>query len=84
MRREWEVAHPGPYDDERYEVAILPLLKALTIPAISEATGLTIAYAAQIRAGKVPHPASWETLAKLAGIELHPTELPAEWTGLQL
>jgi CRISPR-associated endonuclease Cas1 len=84
LRREWEAAHPGPYDEEGYKAMILPRLREFTISAISKATGLTIAYAAQIRAGKVPHPAYWETLAKLAGIELHPAELPAEWTGLQL
>jgi CRISPR-associated endonuclease Cas1 len=71
MRREWEAGHPGPYDEEGYKAKILPRLKEFTIPVISAATGLTIAYAAQIRAGKVPHPAYWETLATLVGVEFH-------------
>jgi CRISPR-associated endonuclease Cas1 len=69
MRREWEAAHPGPYDEGEYKAVILPRLREFTIPAISEATGLTLAYAAQIRAGKVPHPAYWEALAQLACVE---------------
>jgi hypothetical protein len=65
MRREWEAAHSEPYDEEGYKMTILPRLKAFTIPAISEVTGRTVAYAAQIRDGKVPHPMYWEALAKL-------------------
>jgi hypothetical protein len=33
-----------------------------------ETTGLSIAYCAQIRDGKVPHPMHWETLAELVAI----------------
>jgi CRISPR-associated endonuclease Cas1 len=73
LRREWEAAHPGPYDEEGYKAAILPRLKTFTIPAISAATGLSLAYSAQIRSGKIPHPAYWDALAKLVGVELYYT-----------
>jgi hypothetical protein len=78
MRREWEAAHPGRYDEEGYKAAILPRLREFTTPAISEVTGLTIAYAAQIRGGKVSHPAYWEVLAKLVGAELQLMERKQE------
>jgi CRISPR-associated endonuclease Cas1 len=64
-RRTWEREHPGPYDEEWYTTTVLPLLQSRTLPAMSDATGLSIAYCSQVRAGKVPHPMHWEALAKL-------------------
>jgi CRISPR-associated endonuclease Cas1 len=67
-RRAWEAEHPGPYAADWYEAAILPLLQSCTLPTMHEATGLSVAYCAQIRDGKVPHPMHWD---KLRSIENH-------------
>jgi hypothetical protein len=54
---------------EFYRKEILPRLSAITVPAISSALGLSVPYAAEIRAGRQrPHPRRWLTLAQLVNV----------------
>jgi CRISPR-associated endonuclease Cas1 len=65
-RAAWEAQNPGPYDGEAFRSEVLPLLAAVSIPAIQRATGLSTAQAWRIRKGVVPHPMWWDALADVA------------------
>ncbi len=63
----WEGEHPGPPDLEYFKTAIAPRLEAMSAGAISRATGLSVAYCAEVKRGeRVPHPRWWDTLAASA------------------
>ncbi len=52
-----------------YREKIQPRLSEITVPLISSALGLSVPYAAEIRAGRqLPHPRHWGKLARMAGI----------------
>jgi membrane protease YdiL (CAAX protease family) len=56
-------------NDETYEQRIQPRLAGITYSAIASALGVSMPYAADIRAGRRrPHPRHWQTLAKLVGV----------------
>jgi len=62
---------PGWLTEEFYGEKIKPRLSGVTVTAISSALGLSVPYAAEIRAGRqLPHPRHWQTLARLVGIPL--------------
>jgi len=55
--------------EESYQEKIHPRLSSITVPAIASAMGLSVPYAAEIRAGRqLPHPRHWLTLAALVGV----------------
>jgi len=55
--------------EEFYHEKIRPRLSGITVPAIASALGLSVPYAAEIRAGrKLPHPRHWLTLARISGV----------------
>ena len=60
---------PGWLTEEFYREKIQPRLAGFTVPAIASALGLSVPYAAKIRAGRqLPHPRHWQTLARLIGV----------------
>jgi hypothetical protein len=61
-----------------YRERIQPRLSGITVPAIASALGLSVPYAAEVRAGRqLPHSRHCITLAKLAGLRgKHKTLLP--------
>jgi hypothetical protein len=65
---EWEQAHPGTvHDPELFRRDILPRLTSVKLSEIVEATGMSKAFASQVRAGKfTPHVSTWVALAQLA------------------
>ena len=55
--------------EEFFRERIQPRLSGITVPAISSALGLSVPYAAEIRAGRqLPHPRHWITLARLVSV----------------
>jgi CRISPR-associated endonuclease Cas1 len=65
----WDAAHPGTVVDAAAFVPIREALDAVTVGAISRASGLSSGYASSVRrGGYVPHPRHWPALAILAGM----------------
>ena len=62
-RAAWEVANPGPYDEEKFRREVMPRLAEASIYAIWKATGLSTAQTWRIKAGKVPHPMRWQMVS---------------------
>ncbi|MGC9961769.1 MAG: CRISPR-associated endonuclease Cas1 [Acidimicrobiales bacterium] len=69
---EWDQAHPGTvHNPELFRRDILPRLSTAKLSEIVEATGMSKAFASQVRAGKfAPHVSTWRALAELAGVKL--------------
>jgi CRISPR-associated endonuclease Cas1 len=69
-KRGWQPSNnPDWLDEDTYRQKIQPRLSGITVPAISSALGISVAYATDIRAGRRrPHPRHWQTLAQLLGI----------------
>jgi CRISPR-associated protein Cas1 len=67
---EWDKANPGTvHDPEWFRRDILPRLASLKLSEIMEATGISKAFASQVRAGKfAPHVSTWPALANLVGL----------------
>jgi CRISPR-associated endonuclease Cas1 len=60
---------PGWLTEEFYREKIKPRLSGVTVPAIASALGLSVPYAAEIRAGRqLPHPRHWLTLARVVHV----------------
>ena len=60
---------PDWLDEKTYRDKIQPCLRGLTIPTISQALGVSIPYATDIRAGRcIPHPRHWLKLARIVGV----------------
>jgi hypothetical protein len=56
-------------NNETYTNKIQPGLATITVPAIASTIGVSMPYAADIRAGRRrPHPRHWQALAKLVGV----------------
>lgn len=70
--KEWNLAEKPDWLTEKfYREEVQPLLRKVTVPALSSALGLSQPYAAEIRAGRqVPHPRHWKRLAELAGFHV--------------
>jgi uncharacterized Zn finger protein (UPF0148 family) len=68
-RKGWLASNlPAWLDNEAYLQKIQPALAGITYSAIAEALGVSLPYAADIRAGRcIPHPRHWQVLARLAG-----------------
>src|SRR6202023_1448304 len=66
-RRNWMPSdQPAWLDQETYDLKIQPLLSEKSNSAVAFALGVSIAYAADIRAGRRrPHPRHWPSLASL-------------------
>jgi CRISPR-associated endonuclease Cas1 len=66
----WDpMSQPRWLTEEHYARAIQPQLPLVTCSAISNALGVSMAYAAEIRKGRrQPHPRHWQTLAELVGV----------------
>jgi hypothetical protein len=66
----WNPSHKLDWlTEEFYREKIQPRLSGITVPAIASALGLSVPYAAEIRAGRqLPHPRHWLTLATLIGL----------------
>jgi CRISPR-associated endonuclease Cas1 len=59
-------SQPAWLNNETYTNKIQPGLATITVPAIASAIGVSMPYAADIRAGRRrPHPRHWEALAQL-------------------
>jgi hypothetical protein len=71
-RKSWSAAsQPAWLTEENYATKVLPGLGKVSLSQIASGIGVSIPYASDIRRGRhVPHPRFWQTLAKLAGIEL--------------
>jgi CRISPR-associated endonuclease Cas1 len=69
-RRGWLASsQPAWLNNETYLQKIQPQLAGITYSAIASALGVSLPYAADIRAGRRrPHPRHWETLAKMADV----------------
>jgi hypothetical protein len=68
-QREWRLtSKDNRISDEVYRREIQPGLASATISAIATLLGVSIPYAADIRAGRRrPHPRHWEPLSQLTG-----------------
>ncbi|MHB8457481.1 MAG: hypothetical protein ACYDBS_07320, partial [Acidimicrobiales bacterium] len=68
---EWERANPGAdYDPELFRRDILPRLVSVKLSEIVEATGMSKAFASQVRAGKfTPHVSTWQAFGELVGLD---------------
>jgi transcriptional regulator with XRE-family HTH domain len=66
---EWEQANPGTvYDPEWFAREVLPGLAGVKLSEIVEATGMSKAYASDVRRGKwTPHVSTWPALAEVVG-----------------
>lgn len=66
----WDPASlPDWLTEQAYREKIQSRLAELTVPAISNALGISGPYATDIRAGKRrPHPRHWQSLARLVGV----------------
>jgi CRISPR-associated endonuclease Cas1 len=69
-KRAWRPSEmPDWLNEKTYREKIQPRLAEVTVPAISNALGLSGSYATDIRAGRRrPHPRHWTTLAQLVGV----------------
>jgi CRISPR-associated endonuclease Cas1 len=67
VRRKWSASSlPAWMNNETYMEQIQPKLAGIPYSAIASALGVSLPYAAKIRAGtRLPHPRHWEALAKL-------------------
>ena len=63
----WQASgNPSWLTEEAYRERVLPLLRGVTVPAISAALGVSEPYATDIRTGRrIPHPRHWQTLGKI-------------------
>jgi CRISPR-associated endonuclease Cas1 len=62
-------SQPAWLNNEFYTNKIQPRLATITVPAISSAIGVSLPYAADIRAGRRrPHPRHWQALAEVVGV----------------
>jgi len=80
---EWDKANPDVvYDPELFRRDILPRLAGVKLSEIVKATGMSKAFASQVRMGKfTPHVSTWRTLGGLVGIEIEaPSHLPGTLT----
>jgi hypothetical protein len=68
---EWDSLNPGAvYDPELFARDILPRLATVKLSEIVEATGMSKAYASDVRRGKwTPHVSTWEALAALVRLD---------------
>jgi hypothetical protein len=66
-RAAWESEHgSAALDPEAFRLEVLPRLEGVSVTAMRKATGLSLAYCAQIKKGqRVPHPSYWASLAAL-------------------
>lgn len=61
---------PSWLTEQVYREKIQTRLAGVTVRALASTLGVSIAYASNIRSGKVrPHPRHWENLARLAGLD---------------
>jgi CRISPR-associated endonuclease Cas1 len=69
-RRGWSPSsQPVWLNTEAYLQKIQPRLAAFTVPVIASTIGVSMPYAADIRAGRRrPHPRHWQALAQLLGV----------------
>jgi len=69
-KRAWQPSSlPGWLNEKTYTSRIQPLLAGVANPAIMSALGVSVTYAAAIRAGRRrPHPRHWLKLAELGGV----------------
>jgi hypothetical protein len=64
---------PAWLNNETYTNKIQPGLATITVPSIAAAMGVSMPYAADIRAGRRrPHPRHWLALAQLVGVQQNP------------
>jgi hypothetical protein len=72
-RHGWLPSSQPPWlNNETYTNKIQPGLATITVPAIALAIGVSMPYAADIRAGRRrPHPRHWQALAELVGFSLN-------------
>ena len=68
-QRKWGDTHPVESGDPEYfRREILPGLAKVTLAEIMAATGISKAFASQVRAGKfTPHVSTWPALGRLVG-----------------
>jgi len=67
--RLWSPANlPEWLNEDVYQKEIQPRLTSLRVKALSTALGLSLPYAALIRAGRRPHPRHWQALANLVQV----------------
>jgi len=74
-RKGWVASqHPSWLDSKTYVERIQPRLAQVACSAVASAIGVSMPYAADIRAGRrCPHPRHWQALAALVGVsQLHP------------
>ena len=69
-RKTWNPSDkPDWLTEEVYREKIQSRLAGITVPAIASALGVSLPYAAKIRAGRyLPHPRHWLRLARLVGV----------------
>ena len=69
-RKGWKASElPAGFDEKFYLEQIQPRMAGIPCSVIASALGVSIPYAADIRAGRrVPHPRRWEVLRRLAGV----------------
>ena len=71
-KRAWRSSpKPAWLNEDTYREKIQPRLAGITISALASTLGVSIPYAALVRAGRHrPHPRHWRALARLAGASL--------------
>jgi hypothetical protein len=58
--RAWERLNGKVHDWDRYEVEVIPVVEAMTVPELVHVTGLSRHYCWQVRSGKKRlHPMHW-------------------------
>ena len=74
-QRKWGDTHPVESNDPKYFCReILPGLAKVTLAEITAATGISKAFASQVRAGKfTPHASTWRALERLVGDSTGPS-----------
>lgn len=79
-RRGWVASsQPAWLNNETYAAKIQPQLAGITYSAIASALGISLPYAADIRAGRrCPHPRHWQTLAHIVGVSLSTQSVPTK------
>ena len=77
-RRSWVSSdRPAWLDKETYLTKVQPMLMEITNSSIVSALGISRSYAAEISAGRCPHPRHWQALAQLAGVSAEENRSPA-------
>lgn len=67
--RAWQRKHPWPSEMGAFAREILPGLEGVSAGVIARATGLSIGYCRQVKAGRAtPHPMWWEAIRGLNGV----------------